>query len=271
MKKVTKLFLLLTFALGSMAFGSMNGPTGLALDGKGNLYVSNFNSNVVQVYNTTSHNLTRTISNGISQPFGLAVDPWGNLHVANFGNGTVSSYDPKGNALGSITGLVNPIYIAADEVGELWVVDQDLSNLELYDRFGGHIRSQPASSFGFTTYYSVAEHAGLLSYGLDGGWIYNWSTTEIATQVLLKGFARQLSTIAVALVLDSAGNQWVAGSDSRVYVSADFYNYTPVTKLSYPPSGMAVDRVHNLVYLSDNFGNRVDVYTTAGVFVTSIQ
>jgi len=41
--------------------------------------------------------------------------------------------------------------------------------------------------------------------------------------------------------------------------------------LSYNPGGIAVDEAHKLVYFSHNINNNVDVYTTAGKYVTTIN
>ena len=94
-------FLFAVLAFASTAFAAMNGPTGLAVDASGNLYVSNFNANNVQVYNP-AHKLIRTISNGVNQPYGLAVDGLGFLHVANYGAGTVTRYDSTGKLVGTL-------------------------------------------------------------------------------------------------------------------------------------------------------------------------
>ncbi len=83
MKCYGKLLIVVILAVGPMAFAAMNGPTGLAVDGSGKLYVSNFNGNTVQVYSTT-YQLTRTVSNGVNGPWGVAVDAAGNLLRGEF-------------------------------------------------------------------------------------------------------------------------------------------------------------------------------------------
>lgn len=113
-------FLFAVLALGSTAFAAMNGPTGLAVDASGNLYVSNFNGNTAQVYNP-AHKLIRTISSGVNQPYGLAVDGMGFLHVANYGGGAVPRYDSTGKLVGTLLGLVNPILLTVDGLSEVWV------------------------------------------------------------------------------------------------------------------------------------------------------
>lgn len=88
MKNFNKLCVLAVFALlGTMAFAKMNGPTGLAVDAKGNLYVANFTSNQIQVYGPT-HTLakSKTITTNIAGPLAVALDPAGYVWVALSGH-----------------------------------------------------------------------------------------------------------------------------------------------------------------------------------------
>jgi hypothetical protein len=50
-----------------------------------------------------------------------------------------------------------------------------------------------------------------------------------------------------------------------------FGSFKQIITLSYNPGGMAVDGARKLVYFSHNLNNIVDVYTTAGKYVTTIQ
>lgn len=144
-------FLFAVLALGSTAFAAMNGPTGLAVDASGNLYVSNFNGNTAQVYNP-AHKLIRTISSGVNQPYGLAVDSMGFLHVANYGGGAVPRYDSTGKLVGALLGLVNPIFLTVDGLSEVWVVDHTINTLSAWDFSGTNFTpSRRRVSHPFTT------------------------------------------------------------------------------------------------------------------------
>jgi DNA-binding beta-propeller fold protein YncE len=151
-------FLFAVLAFASTGFAAMNGPTGLAVDASGNLYVSNFNANTVQVYNP-AHKLIRTIRNGVNQPYGLAVDGLGFLRVANFGAGTVTSYDSTGKLSDTLTGLVNPILLAVDGLSDVWVVDHTLNTLSAWDLYDNQLYSFTATGDPNSVYYGVAEHA----------------------------------------------------------------------------------------------------------------
>ena len=108
----------------SASANPLNGPRGLALDGKGNLYVANQSGNKVLIFSPT-YALTKTITAGIDKPTGVALDNQGNIYVANEGNNTVTQYGPgglqnKGGTL--VNGIVNPQAIAIDGINNSFVL-----------------------------------------------------------------------------------------------------------------------------------------------------
>ena len=67
---------------------TLNGPYGLALDTRGNLYVANENSDQVLVYDPNFvQQAAKSITSGLSAPAGVAFDSKGNVHVANLTGG----------------------------------------------------------------------------------------------------------------------------------------------------------------------------------------
>jgi sugar lactone lactonase YvrE len=60
---------------------------------------------------------------GLSAPDGLAISPTGVLHVAEESAGRVSRIAPEGSAASVLTGLTNPEGIAFDDIGNLYMVE----------------------------------------------------------------------------------------------------------------------------------------------------
>ena len=57
----------------------LNGPQGLALDAKGNLYVANMGGNDVLVYSPAYAQTSKTITKDVIQPATVAIDGSGNI------------------------------------------------------------------------------------------------------------------------------------------------------------------------------------------------
>jgi sugar lactone lactonase YvrE len=79
----------------------MSGPTGIAFDRSGNVYVSDFYSSMATKYNPAGQVLL-TISNGIEHPEGIAVDAGGNIYVSSPFANTITVYDSSGNLIHTI-------------------------------------------------------------------------------------------------------------------------------------------------------------------------
>ncbi len=77
----------------------LNSPSGVAVDGAGNVYVADTGNNIVQVVaaatgeslfgNTTTVGYIYNIGSGFSRPQGVAVDGAGNVYVADYNNNIV--------------------------------------------------------------------------------------------------------------------------------------------------------------------------------------
>jgi len=271
MQNFTKVLAFLLWALvDTAAFAAINGPTGLALDSNGNLYVANFNSNQILVF-SPHHSLisSKTVTQGVSGPTAVAIDPMGNLWVANFSSSSITGYTPTKQPLTPITdGVSNPTAMAIDGAGNYWVVNA-ASSFAIYDAFGDPIRSASSGiMYGSpTTLYSIAAFDGSIAFGNDAQVFLLLETVYLATNTP-SGEVLALGHEGVAMSFDSSTSLlWEAESDGSVYING----VSGILTLRYRPSAMVLDSARKLLYFANDHGNTVDVYTTKGAYVTTIH
>lgn len=109
-------------------------PQGIAFDGRGDLFVANYSGTITEYAPNATGDAKpiRTIAGphtGLLSPSALALDSFGDLFVANGLDNDVLEFAPgaKGDAAPTvtITALSNPVALAFDPQGRLWVSSAD--------------------------------------------------------------------------------------------------------------------------------------------------
>jgi hypothetical protein len=101
-------------------------PLGLSFDGKGNLFVSDVGSNAI--YKLTPEGKKSTFASGVSS-VGMAFDRSDNLFVSH--DDSIFKFTPEGMKSTFVSGLGNPIDLAFDGAGNLFVVDMAVSDARI--------------------------------------------------------------------------------------------------------------------------------------------
>ena len=153
-------------------------------------------------------------SNGVNQPFGVAAGPWGYVYVANFGGGTVTSYDAKGNLVNTITGLVNPLNLTVDGLSDVWVIDQSLTRLSVFDLGNASIYSQSLAGSTTSAFLGVSEYGGLLS-------LLSSNSTDNVVSALTADLLHSGTSVGISGT--------VPGSPSSIVLDSKAVSYTHLT------------------------------------------
>ena len=145
---------------------SLNYPSGLALDSKGNLYISDRSNNRIRrvnpkgVINTYAGNGEDGYSGDsgpalkarIDRPFGLAIDKKDNLYIADRRNNRIRKINPSGiittaagdggffymgdNGPAYRASIAGPTGVAVDDKGNIYIADRNNNRIRVVDKQG---------------------------------------------------------------------------------------------------------------------------------------
>ena len=122
--------------------GQFSDPRGICIDPQGKVFVADYNSNRVQVFNEED---SFTYSFPCQQnPWGMAFDHEGHLHVAAYGSHCIHVFTPEGALLSSYgTGTINrPAGISIDAEGYIAISEYGGSNrLWIYSPDHTHVHA----------------------------------------------------------------------------------------------------------------------------------
>ena len=259
----------------------LNTPAGLVFDSAGNLYVGNYGSNQILIYNPALIQ-TGSISEGLSGPNRLAFDSVGNLYVSNGSSNAITVYDPNGNQIiaKTITNRVNrPLGVAVDSAGNVFVSNNGTNNIAAYTADGVLIGTLSRDNHHRLIAPGVLAIFGpnlYLGTGPTAGQSY---TNSYNIALLLTGHAKEVQTYfdtfdegPTGIAFDSAGNVYI-----DYFYTGTAVKYSPVNNIlltiKYADygqgEGIAVDAQGN-IYLA--FGtNTINIYNSAGTLINTLH
>lgn len=88
-----------------------SGPTGLAIDSKGVLYVASYTDNCIYKVMLNGQSQLYTKSPLLGGPIGLAFDSMDNLYVANYAKNNILKINKSGQVYTFMSNITNPYYL----------------------------------------------------------------------------------------------------------------------------------------------------------------
>lgn len=263
-------------------------PTGTAADCSGNVYVADYQNNLIRKIGPGGNvstlagggggtNSGHVDGQGINalfyHPVGVAVDTSGYSYVADLDNNLIRKIDPGGNvstlAGGGCTGCVNPGYadgqgtnamfnlpygLAVDGSGNVYVADND-NNLVRKITPGGNVSTLAGGGCAGCTNHGYADGQGtnavfyhLCSVAVDGS-----GNIYVADEG--NNLIRKVTPGGYVSTLAGGG---CSGCTNRGYA-----NGQGVNAVFYSPQGVAVDGTGN-VYVADEGNNLIRKINPSG-------
>lgn len=130
--------------------GQFDSPTGIAIDGNGNVFVADTGNGRIEEFSPAGAFLASIGSKGtghgqFSEPNGIAIDRSGNIYVAEVGNHRVQKLAPDGTFMaewkGPAPGFYGPRRIAIGPDDSVYVVDQGHSRIVKFSADGSVMSS----------------------------------------------------------------------------------------------------------------------------------
>jgi hypothetical protein len=128
------------------ASSGLDGPTGMAFDSAGNLYVGSGSSSeyggnsAIEEFKSTggvlSSNGAVFASSGLDGPFSLAFDSAGNLYVGNYFGNNIEKFNSSGIGTVFASGVNLPSALAFDSAGNLYAANNYYNTIQKFDSSG---------------------------------------------------------------------------------------------------------------------------------------
>ena len=127
--------------------GFLDTPSGLAVNEKNELFVSDTYNHRLQVFSTSGHFLRSFGQNeGLEMPWRLSLGPDENVYVADWGNDRICVYTQEGTFLrsfgasGSGDGAFNkPCAVVSSKSGKIFVCDWGNERVQVFDQEGNFL------------------------------------------------------------------------------------------------------------------------------------
>lgn len=247
----------------------LSGPTGVAVDGSGNVYIADTGNNrVVEVPWTGGGYGSQTVIpvEGLINPMGMAVDGAGNLYVVSNGNDKVVYLPWTQGGFGAQTkvgsGLYGPSEVAVNSDGTVYICDT-LDNRVVSIAWTGNEFAQEkyVGNFSKAPIGVAVDGKGNLYFSdpyQNSVSMLPWSGTRFGDQlsVSVRGtsfpYAVAVDANSDLFVLDAVNNElWMlpwqeSGYGPQITVAGGFNN----------PSGLTIDS-NGILYVADTGNNQI--------------
>ncbi|MFD0765579.1 LamG-like jellyroll fold domain-containing protein [Mucilaginibacter lutimaris] len=253
---------------------TFGGPSGMAVDASGNLYITNYTTNVIRKYNSTGTYLGTFGTGGtFNAPVGIVFDSGGNAYILNttttLGSGRLDKYNAAGVFQSSIlTGLAHALGLNIDASDNIYVTDRNTSTsanaVYKVNTAGTILLTLPTANLNYPDGVVTDNSGNIYVLNRVGNNVTKYNAAGVYQGVFASGFNGPL-----AMSVDPAGNLYVgdSGNSSIKIYSLSGTLIRTITGVT-DPEGTISDKQGNL-YASSYSGNAVYKYPATGGYSIS--
>ncbi len=242
--------------LSSAAPYNLQGPEGIAVDGKGNLYIADLGGKQVLKETLSGGQYTQTVianaQNGLRDPIGVAVDANGNVYIADSMVGILKeTLTSSGYTQSTVSTNSGPVGVAVDPNGVLYFVN-GTSVIKAVPNGGQYTQTTLLSSL--TPGNSVISTQGIAVDSSGNVYVTDTGYQRVIKFSPANGSYTQ-STVASGfgfpwgVAVDFAGNVYVGDEGGGIYkesLSNGVYSQTLMNGSIVVAYGVAVDGSENV-------------------------
>jgi DNA-binding beta-propeller fold protein YncE len=242
---------------------SLNGPSGVALDGEDNVYVADQGNQAIKRWAVANNTVTTLVSSGLNGPSGVALDAAGDVYISDTGHNAIKEWTVSNSNLATLvpSGLFEPEGVAVDASGNVYIAD----NNSIKKRTVASSNVTTMVSTGISRPHGVAVDLAGDVYIADTyhNSIKKWMPANGAVITLVSS---GLST-PEGVTVDCAGNVYIADTGHNAIKEWTAANGAVTTLLFSglsTPVGVAVDRIGN-VYIANTGHSTLEELPTSFV------
>jgi DNA-binding beta-propeller fold protein YncE len=282
---------------GDIEGGAFRNPHAIAFGPDGNLYITDRYNHRVQVFDQNGNFVRKwggygSANGQFNEPTGIAVKSDGTVYVTDFQNNRVQVFDAQGNFLkvigqsggnasGSGNGQLNgPHGIALDSTGNLYVVDNRNSRIEVFGTNGTYLNQWGGvggSSGAFNSPVSICYNPTTkrISVSEDGGSLRTQVFDTNGNYILQMG-GTNFGLRTCGTTVDASGNYYIASRDWNGVWKFDSQG-NKLTNWGQNGGGAGTNQFNPFgitygggkFFICDWDNNRIAVFQTNGTAVTT--